>query len=106
MVDLCCGNGLITAVLAPCVDRSVGVDFSSRLLEVAARCYGGHNIDYKMLDLTQPSSEAFEGVPPVTKVCFHTAIQYFSTSQVKDILMFLQTIGKGEEVKVRTRQIA
>ena len=35
VVDLCCGNGLITGQLAPHVKRVIGVDFTPGLIETA-----------------------------------------------------------------------
>ena len=46
VVDLCCGNGLITRQLAPFVKEVVGVDFSSGLIDSAEKYNSFNNIKF------------------------------------------------------------
>ena len=101
LIDLCCGNGIVTSVLARHTSTTVGVDFSTRLLDVAQQSYGAKNISYRLMNMLKPDVSIFAEFPPITKVCFHSAIQCFTKSEVAAILLFLKSLGQGEEVKVR-----
>jgi len=46
VIDLCCGNGLITSRLAPLVKNIVGVDFSAGLIAEAEKHSNSQNIKY------------------------------------------------------------
>lgn len=100
LVDLCCGNGLVTSVLAKHVRRALGIDFSSRLLDVAERCYNANNISYVSMNITKLDKTFFLEEPPVTKVCLHTAVQYFTSHDLREILMCCKGLGRGNIVKV------
>jgi len=100
LIDLCCGNGIVTSVLARHTSITIGVDFSTRLLDVAQQSYSAKNISYLCMNLRKPDASAFAEFPPVSKVCFHTAIQYFTISEVATLLMFLKPLSKGSQLKV------
>lgn len=63
LLDLCCGNGLITRRLARACRAAIGVDCSSRLIEVAKACSAAPNVSYRVgaaeeigaLDLEPPN---------------------------------------------------
>jgi hypothetical protein len=67
---------------------------------VAQQSYTAENISYRYMNLTKPEVSIFAEFPPVTKACFHTAIQYFTISDVATILMFLKSLSKGNGIKV------
>ena len=102
LIDLCCGNGIVTSVLARHTSVTVGVDFSSRLLDVAQQSYNAVNISYRNMNLLNPDESLFKEFPPITKVSFHSAIQYFTKSEILSILLFFKSLGKGNKVKVRS----
>lgn len=53
-LDLGCGNGLVTRMMASYVSQTIGVDYSSCLLATAREHFGGSNIVYTRLDLRNP----------------------------------------------------
>jgi len=44
IIDLCCGNGLITRQLAPLVKDIVGVDYTLNLIDAAKKCGSSSNV--------------------------------------------------------------
>jgi SAM-dependent methyltransferase len=54
LMDLCCGNGLITFELAPLVRQITAVDFSTRLIATARRMRPVGNIRYVVGDVLDP----------------------------------------------------
>mmetsp|Transcript_6607 Transcript_6607/g.16882 ORF Transcript_6607/g.16882 Transcript_6607/m.16882 type:complete len:271 (-) Transcript_6607:1597-2409(-) len=102
VVDVCCGNGIVTDVLAQHASTVIGVDFSSRLLEIAKAHYMQQNVSYIQMDLSKPELARFAKFPPVTKVCFHSALQYFTVEDLREILLFLKTLSRGEPLKVKS----
>lgn len=52
IVDLCCGNGLVTCAIASDVNTIVGVDFSNKLIEHANQMSVAPNLRYLVEDVT------------------------------------------------------
>ena len=50
LLELCCGNGLMTKHLAPLVDQVYAVDFVERLIEHARKFRSAPNIQYVCAD--------------------------------------------------------
>ncbi|KIQ32134.1 hypothetical protein RT97_13930 [Variovorax paradoxus] len=59
LVDLCCGNGLITEAIARQVEKIVGVDFSEKLVEFARQSNSAPNIEYVVSDVSKLPSDFF-----------------------------------------------
>jgi cyclopropane fatty-acyl-phospholipid synthase-like methyltransferase len=84
LLDLCCGNGLITARLAACCRQVVGVDFSAPLLAVAERDHQPTNVMYRQqsaLDLGQVTA-----LGTFDKVLMYDALQFFTRPQLEGLL--------------------
>jgi SAM-dependent methyltransferase len=87
LLDLCCGNGLMTARLAERCGRVVGVDFSQPLLDVARRDHMPDNVDYQL-----GSVNDLEHLPlrqPFTKVVMYDALQHFTPAHLRQLLRVL-----------------
>lgn len=93
VLDLCCGNGLLSATMAKHCDRVIGVDFSEKLIQdISLR--GASNITgiaSDVLDIRfQPAS--------FDRILFAAALQHFSQAQVirlfKDLAAWLKPGGK------------
>ncbi|MEL6676849.1 MAG: class I SAM-dependent methyltransferase [Bacteroidota bacterium] len=76
LLDVCCGNGALTQVLAQQVDETVGVDFSVPHLEVARQQFGGEQLSYLRGDARQLSTLS---LAPFDKICLYFSFQYFDT---------------------------
>jgi len=92
IVDLCCGNGLITRQLAPLVKWVVGVDFTLGLIDAAKRYNSVHNIEYIHSDVLCLDPKYFVGSG---KIIMYEALQHFSPEQVGYLLDALSSLESG-----------
>jgi 2-polyprenyl-3-methyl-5-hydroxy-6-metoxy-1,4-benzoquinol methylase len=83
VIDLCCGNGLITRQLAPLVEGIVGVDFTHGLIDVAKRYNSFDNIKYINSDVLSLGHKYFSGL---RKIVMYEALQHFSSEQLVKLL--------------------
>jgi cyclopropane fatty-acyl-phospholipid synthase-like methyltransferase len=87
VLDLCCGNGLVTSHLAARCRDVLGVDFSSTLIGVASDAHSGPNITYLCKDVIEflHSPEAFGR--RFSKILMNGGLQYFNS---KDLPLLLR----------------
>jgi cyclopropane fatty-acyl-phospholipid synthase-like methyltransferase len=90
VVDLCCGNGLITKQLAPLVKGIIGVDFTQGLIDAAKKYNSYSNIEYVNSDVLSLDPKYFLGVE---KIVMYEALQYFSKEQLSSLLNELSNLG-------------
>lgn len=89
VIDLCCGNGLITSRLAPLVKNIVGVDFSAGLIAEAEKHSNSQNIKYLHSDVLRLKPDFFSGFE---KVLMYEAIQHFSENQLTRLTDLLSNL--------------
>lgn len=90
LLDLCCGNGVITYQLSKLVGEVIGIDFSSPNIDNARKFKSSKNITYIVHD----AAELMDlDLPKVTKVLLYGSLAYFSPVQFKKILLALDQIG-------------
>lgn len=90
LLDLCCGNGLLTARFAERCRQVVGVDFSEPMIRVARTHHARANTDYvegSVLELAGLIDGAFD------KVCMIESLAYFSPDDLDLILRGLSPSG-------------
>jgi cyclopropane fatty-acyl-phospholipid synthase-like methyltransferase len=92
LMDLCCGNGVITRQLAPLVKDVIGVDFSHGLIDAAERCNGFHNIRYFIADVLRLDQEF---LLRSNKVLMYEALQLFSVEQFVALLNKFRPLRRG-----------
>jgi SAM-dependent methyltransferase len=95
LIDLCCGNGLITRQLAPIVDGVVGVDFTPGLINAAKRYNSVPNIEYINSDVLRLAPKYLSGLK---KVVMYEALQHFSVEQSAQLLDGLGGLESGSLV--------
>lgn len=95
VIDLCCGNGLITRQLAPLVREIVGVDFTHGLIDAAKRYNSFDNIKYINSDVLSLDHKYFSGM---RKIVMYEALQHFSLEQLAKLLDKLYGLGAGSLV--------
>lgn len=98
LLDLCCGNGLLTSLLACSVRSIVAVDYSRPLLEIARRHHAAPGVTYveaSVLELPVDSLLRFE---PVTKVQMYEALQHFTAEQLGALLHVLKELATGAPI--------
>ena len=89
MLDLCCGNGLITRRLAPLVREIVAVDFAGGLIDIAKRQNCLHNIEYLTSNVLRLDNKYFQGR---NKILMYEALQHFSVEELSSLLDKLSTL--------------
>ena len=83
LVDLCCGNGVLTTQLAPMASAVIGVDFSSGLLQVARSTSTLTNVEYLQMDVTDLSETL---VNRAGKYLMYEALQHLSPDDLNRLL--------------------
>jgi SAM-dependent methyltransferase len=92
LLDLCCGNGIVTARLASLCSTVIGIDYSGELIEVAKERNTASNIVYicssveDMPDLQLPTTGS-------TKVCMNAGLQYFTGPMMHRLLVCLRRLA-------------
>lgn len=93
VLDLCCGNGLITHALSAHCKAISGMDFSVRLINIAKRHHSGSNISYHFGSVLD--ADALQSVASVEKAYMYEALQHFKRSDLLRILSNLFSPGSG-----------
>jgi cyclopropane fatty-acyl-phospholipid synthase-like methyltransferase len=84
VLDLCCGNGLITRVLSEHCKAISGVDFSQRLIEVARKYNAAANISYHCGSILDP--DVLPSLASFNKAYMYEALQHFRRKDLPEIL--------------------
>jgi len=88
LLDLCCGNGLITAQLASHCNHITGVDFSAQLIRIANRHFVRENIIYETADVRELPDKLRRF--PFTKILMNACIQHFEVNETRLVFESLQ----------------
>jgi len=92
VIDLCCGNGLITKRLAPLVKEIVGVDFTPGLIDTAKRSGVRDHVEYINSNVLDLAPGYFSGA---NKVVMYEALQHFSSQQCESLLDNMKSLAVG-----------
>ena len=86
VLDLCCGNGLITQEIAAVCREVVGVDFSRPLLDVANKYHRPENVRYECASVLDLDGTPLVSSTPFNKVLMYEAMQHFRPRELVQIL--------------------
>jgi SAM-dependent methyltransferase len=86
LLDICCGNGVVTAELAKHCREVVGIDFSEPLLEIANRAHRPANVTYLRANALDVGSLGLESKKKFTKVLINGALHCFLPRQFRPLL--------------------
>lgn len=81
LLDVCCGNGMVTKELSVHCDEIHAVDFSNPLIDVARRHNGKDNIFYYAMNALNLDSSVLESLAPFDRILMYTALQHFRFDQ-------------------------
>lgn len=91
LLDLCCGNGLLTFQLAEKVKNIMAVDVSNNLIEAAKQNHSQKNIQYlqgNALEIDHLKIQKFD------KILIYFAFQYFNLKEAKQLFPQLLNLLK------------
>ncbi len=91
VLDLCCGNGLITERIVPHCGSLIGVDFSEPLIQIARN--RTPDISFIVSDVTALDVTEL-GVVRVDAAFLASAFQYFDEAMASRLLRQLKTLAK------------
>ena len=95
VLDLCCGNGLLTKEIAQSCRRVTGVDYSAPLIRVAREFHCPDNAAYVEAAVTTMGADSFaagKDSGKFTKAYMYEALQYFDEAQLALILERLRPL--------------
>lgn len=93
VLDLCCGNGLITSAVAENCNSIVGVDFSEPMIEIARESHSLNNIKYVNLSVLDITFENLQISRPFTKLYMYEGLQYFHDDQFPELIRTLLALS-------------
>jgi SAM-dependent methyltransferase len=94
VLDLCCGNGLVTARVAAAAREVTGIDYSRLLLRQARDISKTSNVSYIEGDARSLSS-VLEG-RRFSKIYISAAFQYFDQQTGRDVLVGLHRVAQPD----------
>lgn len=93
VLDLCCGNGIITFNTAKYCDFIVGIDYSDCLIKIARKFHKSDNIKYINSSILEINSEIISIKKPFTKVYMYEALQHFEVEEIDRILTVIRDVS-------------
>ena len=98
VLDLCCGNGLVTSFVAGKCKQIVGVDYSSFLLEIARENFSVPNVRYYCMSALDITPEKLHISAPFTKIYMYEALQSFTEEQLAPLIERLLALSNETPV--------
>lgn len=95
LLDLCCGNGMLTFELSKYVKRVIGVDFSKPFIKNAKLYKNAKNIEYINHDILNIKELLIFNRNEISKVLLYDALAYFKIRQLAQILYDLLHVSKS-----------
>ena len=93
ILDLCCGNGVITRALSSHCRTLTGIDFSKTLIEIAKKHNKRRNIDYIYGNINELNMLLRN--KNFSKAYMYEALQHFDKKQFEKLLANLKYLIKG-----------
>jgi cyclopropane fatty-acyl-phospholipid synthase-like methyltransferase len=91
VLDLCCGNGLISRRIAPHCRKLIALDYSKPLIEISRRQHAGTGIEFAVADVAHLSTED-TGESYVDAIFMAHSFMFFDESQAAGLFRFLRSI--------------
>jgi predicted TPR repeat methyltransferase len=95
LIELCCGNGLITSEVAESAGHVFAFDFTERFISTAIEHKKSRNITYFIESAREEFSLTLKRVKS-NKFLMHDALAYFSVGDLEHILSELENISGGD----------
>lgn len=95
LLDIGCGNGLITDIVAAGVSDVIGIDFSERLIEYARTHRSSNNVTYYVGDASKLDASWYR---TINKACMLGGLQYLGRDEFAEMLLVLATAPRLERI--------
>ena len=92
LVDLGCGNGLLTARISNLVSKVIGIDFTEPLLDYACLYNNSRNITYIKSDILNIHEDILERVTALT---MYEVLQHLSLEELHRLMSGLSSLKDG-----------
>jgi predicted TPR repeat methyltransferase len=89
LIDMCCGNGLITSPLSFYVKYIYAFDFTEHLIKSAIHLKHANNIQYVVGDGKADFYKFFILDEKPTKILMNDSLGYFSPKDLRDLLVYV-----------------
>jgi cyclopropane fatty-acyl-phospholipid synthase-like methyltransferase len=91
VLDLCCGNGIITSEISKFCSTVMGIDFSEPLINIAQKYNKSKNVSYFCTYALDQNIKRLVS-RPFTKIYMYEALQYFEETDLQRLLeLILET---------------
>jgi len=100
LLELCCGNGVITSQLAKRVRTVVGIDFSSSLIEIARKNHPANNLRYEVRNALELGALRNPDGGKFTKVIMHAALQHFREDEFERLIQGILSVCAAKPTMV------
>jgi cyclopropane fatty-acyl-phospholipid synthase-like methyltransferase len=87
VLELCCGNGVVTVAIAPRCRTVTAVDFSEPLIATARRDFSAGNVSYVVGDVTALDEKVL--ARRFDKIFMQEALQHFTMEQIDRLFSML-----------------
>ena len=87
MLEMCCGNGLLTLPLSEFVNEVVAFDFTDHLIATAQKFRTNSKITYRIADANSNFFEAFALQRMPNKFLMNDSLGYFTLQELKAIIV-------------------
>lgn len=95
LLEMCCGNGLLTYPLSQIVQQIYAFDFTESLIEAALKYKSNDNIEYVAGNAKEDFTKIFkEELPVIHKFLINDSTSYFTPEELEKIIERIFTISK------------
>lgn len=98
VLDLCCGNGIITKEIAKECEFVVGIDFSKSLIDTAMEYNSQQNIKYIQMDVLKMEELLDEYRSVFNKGLWYEALAFFDPHEFEFVLKMILEMSDGDPI--------
>jgi cyclopropane fatty-acyl-phospholipid synthase-like methyltransferase len=95
VLDMCCGNGIITVEVSRVCASIVGIDYSEPMIRRANKYNRRKNMTYFRASALDPAIEGLAAIP-FTKIYMYEALQYFAETDLVKLLTIIKNLSRSD----------